>query len=121
MPKTNTYAIWIRTGDDNLAGTDSNVFIQLFGTSGQTESIHLPARDIFSFESSSTDKYVLEVPDLGELTRCCIGHDNSEGDSGWFVVDVKIADDETDRTWTFTFQQWLGVEESGKLYACIDS
>jgi len=120
MPKTNTYAIWIRTGDDNLAGTDSHVFIQLFGTTGQTESIHLPARDIFSFEAGSTDKYVLEVPDLGDLTRCCIGHDNAEGDSGWFVVDVKVADDETDRTWIFTFDQWLGVEESGKLYACVD-
>jgi len=120
MSKTNTYAISIRTGDDNLAGTDSNVFIQLFGTTGQTESIHLPARDIFSFESGSTDKYVLEVPDLGELTRCCIGHDNAEGDSGWYVVDVKIADDDTDRTWIFPFNQWLGVEESGKLYACVD-
>lgn len=118
--KQNIYTIWIRTGEENLAGTDSNVFIQLFGTNGQTESIHLPPRDIFSFESGSTDQYVLEVPDLGELTRCCVGHDNSEGDSGWFVVDVRVQDDETDRQWVFTFNQWLGVEESGKLFECVD-
>ena len=53
---TNIYTVWVRTGDDELAGTDSNVFIQLFGTTGQTESIHLPPRDIFSFESGSVDK-----------------------------------------------------------------
>lgn len=120
MARTNIYTIWVKTGDQNLAGTDSNVFIQLFGTTGQTESILLPAQDVFSFESGSTDKYVLEVPDIGELTRCCVGHDNSEGDSGWYVVDVRVQDDETDREWVFTFDQWLGVEESGKLFACVD-
>ncbi len=118
--KTNTYAVQIHTGAETLAGTDSNVFIQLFGTTGKTESIHLPPKDIFSFESGSTDNYVLEVPDIGELTRCCIGHDNSEGDSGWFVVEVRVQDDETDREWVFTFNQWIGVEESGKLFACLD-
>ncbi|MFW5691956.1 MAG: PLAT/LH2 domain-containing protein [Chloroflexota bacterium] len=117
----NIYTILIRTGTHTLAGTDSNVFIQLFGTSGQTDSLHLPPRDIFSFESGSTDKYVLEVPDIGDLTRCCIGHDNAEGDSSWYVIDVLVQDDETNREWTFTFNQWLGVEESGKLYACVDS
>jgi hypothetical protein len=45
--KQNIYTIYIRTGDDTLAGTDSNVFLQLFGTTGQTEEIFLPAKDIF--------------------------------------------------------------------------
>lgn len=118
--KTNTYAIWIRTGQETLAGTDSNVFIKLIGTHGETESLHLPERDIFSFESGSTDSYVLEVPDVGDLTRCCVGHDDTEGDSGWYVVDVRIQDDDTDREWVFTFNQWIGKEESGSLYACVD-
>ena len=116
---TNIYTIWVKTGDDPLAGTDSNVFIQLFGSDGQTEPLHLPPRDIFAFETGSTEKYILEVPDIGELTRCCIGHDNSEGDSGWFVVDVRVQDDETDREWLFKFDQWLGLEESGHLAACV--
>ncbi|MEQ8675753.1 MAG: PLAT/LH2 domain-containing protein [Aggregatilineales bacterium] len=120
MARTNIYTVWVKTGDQTLAGTDSNVFIQMFGTTGQTASIHLPAQDVFSFEAGSTDKYVLEVPDIGDLTRCCIGHDNEEGDSGWYVVDVRVQDDETDREWVFTFDQWLGVEESGKLFACVD-
>ena len=117
--KTNIYTIWVKTGDDNLAGTDSNVYIQLFGTTGQTESLWLPAEDIFAFEAGATDKFILEVPDVGELTQCCVGHDNSEGDSGWFVETVRIQDDDTDREWLFEFHQWLGVEESGTLSACV--
>lgn len=114
MTKTNTYRVWVRTGE---SGTDSNVFIQLFGTDGQSESIHLPAQDVFSFEANGTDKFVLEVPDFGELTRCCIGQDNSAGVAGWFVVDVRIKDDETDREWLFEFNQFLG--EGGKLFECV--
>ncbi len=121
MTKTNTYTIWIRTGDDTMAGTDSDVFIQLFGTTGRTESIHLPARDVFSFESGGNDQYVLEVPDVGELTRCCVGHNQQDGDSDWFVVDVRIADDETSREWTFVFNQWVGKNAGGAVYACIDA
>lgn len=116
---TNIYTIYVKTGDDTLAGTDSNVFIQLFGTTGQTESIHLPAKDVFAFEAGSVDKFIMEVPDVGDLTRCCIGHDNSEGDSAWYVVDVRIEDDETDRVWTFTFEQWIG--EDGQLFACLNA
>ena len=114
------YTVWVKTGDQNLAGTDSNVFIELFGTQGQTETLHLPPQDIFAFESSSTDKFVLEVPFLGELTRCCISHDNSEGDSGWYVVDVRVQHNDSGQIWTFTFNQWLGVEESGKLAECAE-
>jgi hypothetical protein len=116
--KTNVYTIWVKTGDQPLGGTDSNVFIQLFGTTGQTESIWLPARDIFSFEAGSVDRFVLEVPDLGDLTRCCIGQDGSV-DSGWFVENVRVKDDDTNREWVFEFNQWLGMEEAGKLSECV--
>lgn len=117
--KTNIYTIWVRTGDVALGGTDSNVFIQLIGTEGKTESIYLPPEDVFAFEAGSVDKYILEVPDVGELRRCCIGHDGA-ADSGWYVVDVRVKDDETEREWTFVFDQWLGQEEAGKQFACID-
>ena len=78
-------------------------------------------KDIFAFESGNTDKFVLEVPDLGDIRRCCVQHDNSEGDSGWFVVDVRIQNQQSGQEWLFSFNQWLGIEESGTLSACIDA
>jgi hypothetical protein len=115
------YTIWVKTGDQNLAGTDSNVSIQLTGTKLQTERIHLPPQDIFAFEAGSTDKFMLEAPDLGDLTACCIGHDNAEGDSGWYVVEVRVRDHDSGKEWTFPFNMWLGVEESGKLWDCVEA
>lgn len=115
-----TYTLWVKTGDQNLAGTDSNVYIQISGTQGQTDPVHLPARDIFAFESGATDKFVLEAEDMGNLTRCCIGHDNQEGDSGWYVAEVRVRDNDSGREWVFPFEMWLGMEESGKLSECVD-
>ncbi len=117
--KTNIYTIWVKTGDVALGGTDSNVFIQLTGTTGRTDSIFLPPRDAFAFEAGSEDKFILEVPDVGDLNRCCVGHDGAV-DSGWFVVDVRIKDDDTNREWLFTFNEWLGQEEAGKQFDCVD-
>ena len=117
--KTNVYYLWVTTGDQPLGGTDSNVFVQLFGTTGHTESIYLPPEDVFAFEAGSVDKFVLQVPDIGDLTRCCIGQDAS-ADSGWFVETVRVKDDDTAREWLFTFNQWLGMEEAGTLAACVE-
>ncbi len=114
-----SYSIWVTTGDQALGGTDSNVFIQLFGTNARTESIHLPPEDVFAFEQGNTDKFVLQAPDLGDLTRCCIGQDAS-ADSGWYVETVRIRYNPTGKEWNFNFQCWLGMEEAGTLSACID-
>jgi hypothetical protein len=114
-----SYSIWITTGDEALGGTDSNVFIQLFGSNARTEAIYLPPEDIFAFEQGNTDKFVLEAPDLGNITRCCIGQDGSV-DSGWYVKTVRIRYDATNQEWVFPFDRWLGTEEAGTLSACLD-
>jgi len=117
--KTNIYHVWVKTGDQPLGGTDSNVFVQLFGTAGHSEVVWLPPEDIFAFEEGSIDKFILEIPDLGDLTRCCIGQDAS-ADSGWYVEHVRVKDDEGAREWTFVFNTWLGADEAGKLSECVN-
>jgi hypothetical protein len=58
------------------------------------------------------------VPDLGTLTRCCLGQD-ATADSGWYVETVRVQDDDTSREWLFVFNRWLGIEEAGSLTACV--
>jgi len=115
------YTVWVATGDEELAGTDSNVFIRLAGSKAVTETVFLPPQDIFAFESGAMDKFVLDVPELGDLKECCIGHDNSEGDSGWYVKTVQVQHGQSGQMWLFTFEQWLGLEESGVLSACVEA
>lgn len=114
------YSLWVKTGDQPLGGTDSNVFLMLYGEAGQTDWVHLPPEDIFAFEQGSTDRFVLDMPDLGNLTRCCVGHDNS-ADSGWYVEQVSVRHNLSGRELLFDFNQWLGEEEAGRLVVCADS
>lgn len=113
-----TYIVWINTGEEALGGTDSNVYIMLYGDKGQTDWIHLPAEDIFAFEEGSSDKFVIEAPDVGTLTQCCVGHDNS-ADSGWYVASVRVQHVASAKDWTFTFNEWVGEEEAGRLVVCV--
>lgn len=113
------YTVWIKTGDEALGGTDSNVYLMLVGSAGQTDWIYLPAEDVFAFEEGSTDKFIIDAPDVGEITRCCAGHDNS-ADPGWFVENVRVRNNRNGKEWAFKFHQWLGEEEAGRLAVCID-
>ena len=117
MPQP-TYSVWVTTGDQPLGGTDSNVYLMLFGSGGQTDWVYLPTEDIFAFEEGSVDKFILDIPDLGELTRCCVAHDSS-ADSGWYVENVRVQNLATGKEWLFVFQQWVGEEEAGRLAVCV--
>lgn len=114
------YTLWIKTGDQPLGGTDSNVYVMLFGTNGQTDWIYLPPQDIFAFEEGSVDKFMLDAPDVGDITRCCVGHDGS-ADPGWYVEYVRVQHIPSGREWQFAFHQWLGEEESGRLSVCVSA
>jgi hypothetical protein len=113
------YEVYIKTGEVSLGGTDSNVFIQLFGEQAHTDALHLPPEDVFAFEQGNIDKFMIDAPSLGPLVRCCIGQD-ATSDSGWFVETVRIREQASGREWTFAFQRWLGIEEGGALSACLD-
>jgi len=118
MMNNTTYTVWIKTGDQPLGGTDSNVFIMLYGANGHTDWLFLPTEDVFAFEEGSTDKFVLDVPDVGRLTKCCVGEDGSE-DSGWYVENVRVRHDSSGQEWLFVFNQWLGQEEAGRQAVCV--
>lgn len=111
------YIVWVTTGDAALGGTDSNVYIMLFGEAGQTDWILLPPEDVFAFEQGSTDKFVLAAPDVGVLRRVCVAHDNS-ADSGWYVAGVRVQHPASGREWNLPFNQWVGEQESGRLVVC---
>lgn len=112
-----TYTIWISTGDEPLGGTDSNVYIMLFGENGQTDWIFLPPPDVFAFEEGNIDKFLIDTPDLGALTRVCVAHD-AAADSGWYVTSVKIRHNASGDEREFAFNAWVGDEEAGRRVVC---
>ena len=67
------YKVTVRTGDVRGAGTDANVFAQLFGENGDTGERRLESSGN-NFERGHTDEFGIEAVSLGELTKIRIGH-----------------------------------------------
>jgi len=59
------YEIIVITGDVNGAGTNANVFITLYGTTGDSGKRELKQKFRDLFERKQTDKFEFEALDLG--------------------------------------------------------
>uniref|UniRef100_A0AAX7U810 PLAT domain-containing protein n=1 Tax=Astatotilapia calliptera TaxID=8154 RepID=A0AAX7U810_ASTCA len=80
-----TYEIIVITGDVKAAGTDANVFITMYGVNGDSGKRHLRQKFRNLFERGRTDRFVLEMLDLGELLRVKVEHDGTSPNSGWYL------------------------------------
>ncbi|XP_012940880.1 lipoxygenase homology domain-containing protein 1 [Aplysia californica] len=89
IEKTIPYEVTIWTGTKSGAGTDSNVFLQLYGKDGKTQEISLRNKTD-NFEKGQVDKFKIEAPDVGRLQKVRIGHDGTGMFSGWYLDKMLI-------------------------------
>ena len=59
------YDIVVVTGDVSGAGTNANVFLNIYGTNGDTGKRPLTQKFRDLFERNQTDKFQIEAVDLG--------------------------------------------------------
>ncbi|KAI8493666.1 Lipoxygenase y domain-containing protein 1, partial [Branchiostoma belcheri] len=97
------YEVDIYTGDIRGAGTDANVFLQIYGTKGKTEEVQLRNRTD-NFEREAVDKFKIEQKDVGPITKIRIGHDGTSFGAGWFLNKVYL----------FVVNRWLAKDEDDK-------
>lgn len=73
-----------------MAGTDSNIYITLYGQFGKSKKIML--KDSSSnqrlFERKSVDHFQIRMNGVGELKKIRIEHDGKGFASGWFLEKV---------------------------------
>ena len=123
------YNVTITTGKDAGAGTDANVWVQLFGTTGLSEK-HVLGGGVDRFEKGSEESFTVKGNSLGELVKICIGHDGTGPGAGWqlgMVVVTEIPEGSaTPRSFKFIppktsqFSDWLGIKQSPALEMEID-
>lgn len=80
------YSVTVTTGHKRGAGTDANVFLEVYGANGSTGKRPLRKSSTHrnKFEKGNDDVFVIEACDLGRLSRIKIGHDNSGfGGAAW--------------------------------------
>ncbi|XP_004422559.1 PREDICTED: lipoxygenase homology domain-containing protein 1 isoform X1 [Ceratotherium simum simum] len=115
MPRGNKYEVKVYTGDVIGAGTDADVFINIFGEYGDTGERRLE-NEKDNFEKGAEDKFTLDAPDLGQLMKINVGHNNKGGSPGWFLSKIVIEDIGNKRKYDFPLNRWLALDEDdGKI------
>ena len=105
------YKVLVKTGDIRGAGTDANVFLQLFGANGDTGERKLESGGN-NFERGHTDTFGIEAVDLGEIKRARVGHDGSGFGSGWFLDNIVVSAEGSGKEWVFNCGKWLDKGEA---------
>ena len=107
------YQITVRTGDRRGAGTDTNVFITLYGQNGKSNLTFLDNSQN-NFERNKADVFGVECDYLGELTKVVIGHDNKGFGDEWFLYKVEIFSERDNKTYFFLIGRLFATYEDDK-------
>uniref|UniRef100_A0A8D0GZA6 Lipoxygenase homology PLAT domains 1 n=1 Tax=Sphenodon punctatus TaxID=8508 RepID=A0A8D0GZA6_SPHPU len=115
IEKLINYEVTVITGDMRNAGTNANVFMQMYGETGKTELLILKNRsnnyERGATETFKVDIFTVKAINLGVLKKLRIRHDNTGSNPSWFLEIVEIIDRKEDITYYFPCQRWLAVEE----------
>ncbi|XP_062409544.1 lipoxygenase homology domain-containing protein 1-like [Sardina pilchardus] len=101
------YEIIVVTGDEKGAGTDANVFITLFGTNGDSGRRALRQRLRNLFERDRTERFTLEMLDMGDLTHVIMEHDSKGINPSWLLERVEVTNTSNGVTTIFLCGMWL--------------
>jgi hypothetical protein len=104
-----TWTVRVITGRLNFAGTDANVFINLYGDNTESGPQYLERSEHRNkFEKGQTDSFIVSVqPPVGELQKIRLGHDGRRPGAGWYVDEVVVDNKAFGMRWYFGLHRWL--------------
>jgi hypothetical protein len=110
-PRSATYYwITVETGAIDNAGTDSNVWVRLNGTSGSSTWLYLDTPNHDDFERGSIDQFRFLLGNLGNLTSVDVSYDHSGNKPGWYLNGIRA--ESLDSVWYFSYYQWLDASRT---------
>ncbi|XP_061603543.1 lipoxygenase homology domain-containing protein 1 [Phyllopteryx taeniolatus] len=108
--KKYSWSLWIWTSDVKGAGTDAQVFLQIYGENGKSDEIKLE-NNSDSFEQGRLDKFMIEMPDIGRLLKLRIWHEKRHPFAGWHLGRISLLKTLTTEKYGFECGRWLDVNE----------
>ena len=96
----------VKTADVRGAGTDSDTWITVYGTKGDSGERELFATGKNCFERNKLDTFILKVPDLGEPTHIKMklaGNRDLLGSAAWCLDKVDVISSATNQSYNFPF------------------
>lgn len=116
---TTTYHFKIHTGDELYAGTDSNIFVKLYGDGGpnQDEKSNAKVSEEIrlngnisgnAFERNKTDEFDIKInDDIGDIYFIKLRSDCLYGGSDWLLSYIEVEKDGSKITSKFTYDKWI--------------
>lgn len=108
------YELKIKTGDQYLAGTDSNIFVILEGEYGESEERRLNGYiSGNAFERNCTDSATIDFgADVGRVFRIKLRSDMMYAGAGWLLAYIEIKRKDTSNSLSntvsrFNINQWI--------------
>ncbi|XP_072215279.1 lipoxygenase homology domain-containing protein 1 [Excalfactoria chinensis] len=108
--KKNPWSLWIWTSDIKNAGTDATIFFQIYGDKGKSDEMKLD-NNSDNFEAGQTDKFMIELPDLGTFYKLRIWHEKRNPFAGWHLDKVTLLKTLTKDKYSFSCGRWLDINE----------
>ncbi|XP_058639789.1 lipoxygenase homology domain-containing protein 1 isoform X2 [Onychostoma macrolepis] len=108
--KKHPWSLWIWTSDIPGAGTDASILLQIYGEKGKSDEMRLDNKTD-NFEQGQLDKFMIELPDLGKLTKLRIWHEKRNPFAGWHLSRMSIMKTLTKETYKFPSERWLDANE----------
>ena len=82
--------VTVTTGDVRSAGTDADVFIQMYGKDNKTEQVVLNNKSD-NFERGKVEKFKVLLADVGEIPlKLRVGHNGKGAGAGWFLDRIVV-------------------------------
>ncbi|XP_074675225.1 oxygen-regulated protein 1 [Strix aluco] len=113
------YEVHVYTGAKLGAETDSNVYINLFGTRGDAgkRKLHRSKNNNVKFRHGQMDIFCIKAVSLGDLEKVLISHDGAGPGNGWFLdkIVIKHKERREDQEVVFPCNRWLDeYQDDGK-------
>uniref|UniRef100_A0A672MKZ3 Lipoxygenase homology domain-containing protein 1-like n=1 Tax=Sinocyclocheilus grahami TaxID=75366 RepID=A0A672MKZ3_SINGR len=104
------WSLWIWTSEIKGAGTDAQVFLQVYGEKGKSDEMKLESKSD-SFEQGQCDKFIIEMADIGKIRKLRIWHEKRNPFSGWHLGRVTLMKTLTREKCSFVCNRWLDINE----------
>jgi len=97
-----SYQVIIRTSDRSNAGTDSDIFLTIYGENGNTDEVRLNGYiSGNAFERGDVDVVNIFAVDVGTITKIKIRSDGTGVGSDWYLDSISIGDNHA------KFDRWI--------------
>ncbi|KXZ56858.1 hypothetical protein GPECTOR_1g774 [Gonium pectorale] len=101
-----SYRVIVHTSDIRGAGTDSDVFITIYGPKGDTGE-RLLDNASNNFERGKTDTFILTGSDVGELERVRVRSSGTGIGAAWHLDKIDVVSSATNTQYSFPFRDWI--------------